>query len=116
MDKSIQTNGQEPEFRAEGKIVYFAEARDPSGTEKIKHSRYFVVARKGQRWKIRTTNLNEDDVDRGTVFGEMGCDGTQIYELKSFDENNPKISSVKNITTAQGRVRPGNVPVSAALT
>lgn len=109
MQFSNQTSGQEPEFQVEGQIIYSAEIRGPSGKEQVKHSRHFVVARKGQQWKIRTTNLDEDHrFAYGIEYNEMGCDGTKIYELKSFDENNPEISKIKNIITAQGRVRPGN--------
>jgi hypothetical protein len=115
MQIPIQTNVQEPEFQVEGKIIYFTGPHCPPGTEKVKHSRHFVVARKGQQWKIRTTNLKKDDVVHGIEYDEMGCDGTKIYELKSFDENNPEISNVKNIITAQGRVRHGNAPVGFDL-
>ena len=103
-----QTSGFEPEFQADGKIVYLAETRRSSGAEQIKHSRHFVVARKGRQWKIRTTNLNEDKVVNGIKYDEAGCDGTKLLELKQFHENNPKISNVKNITTAHGRIRYGS--------
>ena len=115
MQIPIQTNGQEPEFQVEGKIIYFTGPHCPSGTEKVKHSRHFVVARKGQQWKIRTTNLNEDDVAHGYKYDEMGCDGAKIFELKCFDEDNPEISNVKNIITAQGRVRHGNALVGLEI-
>jgi len=108
MQNPIRTNGHEPDFQAEGNIAYFAEVRSPSGTEKIKHSRSFVVARKGPQWKIRATNLHADALVKGIEYDEMGCDGTTIYELKSFDGNNPEIPNVRNIITAQGRVRHGN--------
>ena len=111
MQNLNQTNGHEPEFQMEGKIVYFTGLNCPSGTEKVNHSRQFLAARKGQQWKIRKTNLHEDAVVNGIEYDEMGCDGTTIYELKSFDGNNPEISNVKNIITAQGRVRNGNALV-----
>ncbi|HEY1718691.1 MAG TPA: hypothetical protein VGH42_10435 [Verrucomicrobiae bacterium] len=110
-----QTNGYEPEFQMEGNIVYLTECRSQFGTEQVKHSRHFVVARKGQQWKIRTTNLHEDEVANGIKYDEMGCDGATIYELKSFDENNPEFSNVKDILTAQGRVRHGNALVGLNL-
>src|ERR1700694_3602733 len=101
MQIPIHTNVQETEFQVEGNIVYLAECRSPSGPEQVKHSRHFVVARKGRQWKIRTTNLNENDVAHGDKYDDMGCDGAKIFELKYFDENNPEISNVKNIITAQ---------------
>ena len=115
MQNSNQTSGREPEFQVEGNIVYLTEIRNLSGSEQVKHSRHFVVARKGQQWKIRTTNLHEDGVVNGIEYDELGCDGTKIYELKSFDENNPELSNVKNIITAQGRVRLGNAPVGFGI-
>lgn len=115
MPNLIQTNCHQPEFQVEGKVIYFTGPHCPSGTENVKHSRHFVVARKGQQWKIRTTNLNEDDVVNGIEYDEMGCDGARIYELKYFDENNPELSNVKDIITAQGRVRHGNVPAGFDL-
>jgi hypothetical protein len=115
MQNSNQANGQEPAFQVEGTINYFTGPHCPPGTKNIKHSSRFVVARKGEQWKIRTANLHADSVVKGIDYDEMGCDGTNICELKSFDENNPEISSVKNITTAQGRVRLGNMPVGFSL-
>lgn len=115
MQNSNQTNGQEPAFQVEGTIDYFTGPHCPPGTEKIKHSRRFVVARKGEQWKIRTTNLHEDAVVMGIDYDEMGCDGTNICELKSFDENNPEISNIKSIITAQGRVRPGTALVGLEI-
>jgi hypothetical protein len=115
MQNSNQTHSHEPAFQVEGTINYFTGPHCAPGTETIKHSRHFVVARKGQQWKIRTANLHEDPVVQGIEYDEMGCDGTNIYELKSFDENNPEISSVKKIISAQGRVRHGNVPVGFDL-
>jgi hypothetical protein len=105
------TNGLEPDFQVEGDIVYMPEIRQGSGAEPLKHSRHFVVARRGQRWKIRTTNIKTDDFAYGDYYDEMACDGTIAYELRNFDETNPKISGVKDIITAQGRVRFGNTPV-----
>ena len=99
----------------EGNIVYSAEIRGPSGKEEVKHSRHFAVARKRQQWKIRTTNLHNDRFAYGNAYDEMGCDGAKIFELKHFDENNPEFSTVKNIITAQGRVRHGNAPVGFDL-
>ena len=105
-------NSHVPEFQVEGDIAYTTEIRRRSGNERVKHSRGFVVSRKGQQWKIRTTNLNNDGrFAYGNDYNEMGCDGSKIYELKSFDENNPAFSNAKNIITAQGRVRVGNAPV-----
>ena len=100
----------------EGNIVYLTEIRNPSGSEQVKHSRHFVVARKGQQWKIRTTNLDKDGrFAFGNSYDEMGCDGVKIFELKSFDENNPNLAGVENIITAQGRVRLGNAPAGFDL-
>jgi hypothetical protein len=111
MQNSNQTHGQEPEFQVEGDIVYLTEMRKPSGSEQIKHSRRFVVSRKGRQWKIRTTNLDKDGrFAYGDDYDEMACDGVRIYELKNFDENNPNLSQVENIITAQGRVRNGHAP------
>jgi hypothetical protein len=70
MQNSNQTNSHEPEFQVEGRIIYFAGPHCPPGTEKVKHSRHFLVSRRGQQWKIRTTNLNEDDVVNGK-YDEM---------------------------------------------
>ena len=112
---SNQASGRESEFLAEGSIAYSAEFRSPTGREQVNHSRRFVVARKGQQWKIRTTNLLSDRFAYGDDYGEMGCDGTKIFELKSFDGNNPDLSAVKDIITAQGRVRHGNTPVGFYL-
>jgi hypothetical protein len=106
------TNGLKPEFRVEGDIVYMPEIRRGSGAEPLKHSKHFVVTRRGQRWKIRTTNIKTDDFAYGDYYDEMACDGTITYELRNFDETNPKISGVKDIITAQGRVRFGNTPVA----
>jgi len=108
MQISNHSNGQEPEFQVEGNIIYSAEIRGPSGKEQVKHSRHFVVARKGQQWKIRTTNLNEGSDFNAIAYDEMGCDGAKIFELKQFNENSPGISNVKNIISTQGRVRHGN--------
>jgi len=115
MQNANQTNGHEPAFQVEGSIHYFTGPHCPPGTEKIKHSRRFVVARKGDQWKIRTTNLHEDSVVMAIDYDEMGCDGTSICELKSFDEINPEISNIKSIITAQGRVRPGNALVGLEI-
>jgi len=106
------TNVREPEFRAEGDIVYLTEIHRGSGAEPIKHSRRFIVMRKGQHWKIRTTNIKTDKFAYGNGYDEMGCNGTVIYEVKHFDETNPKIGGVKDIITAHGRVRFGNAPVA----
>jgi hypothetical protein len=106
------TNGLKPEFRVEGDIAYLTEIRRNSGAEPIKHSRHFVVVRKGPQWKIRTTNLMQDDSFRGIDYDEMGCDGMVVYEVKNFDETNPKIGGVKDIITAQARVRFGNSPAA----
>lgn len=111
MQNPNQTNDHEPEFQVEGEIVYSAEIREPSGPKQVKHSRRFVVARKGQQWKIWTANLDKDDrFAYGNDYNEMGCDGAKIFELKSFDENNPRLSSVADIITAQGRLRLGDAP------
>jgi hypothetical protein len=115
MQIPIQTNVQEPEFQVEGKIIYFTGPHCPSGTEQVKHSRHFVVARKGQQWKIRTTNLDKDSIVDCMEYNEMGCDGGKIFELRQFDENSPEISNVKNIITAQGRVRHGNALVGLEI-
>jgi hypothetical protein len=116
MQSSNQTNGPEPEFQVEGNIAYSAEARGQFGPEQIKHSRRFVVARKGRQWKIRTANLDKDGrFAYGNDYDEMGFDGVKISELKSFDENNPNLSHVENIITAQGRVRYGNAPAGFDL-
>jgi hypothetical protein len=110
-----QTNGHGPEFQLEGEIIYYTGPHCPSGTEEVKHSRYFAVARKGAQWKIRTTNINSDRFAYGNAYHEMGCDGTQIYEVKHLDENTPEISNVKDIITTQARVRLGNAPVGFGL-
>jgi hypothetical protein len=116
MQNSHQTSDQATELQVEGTIVYTAEIREPSGPKQIKHSRHFIVARKGQQWKIRTTNLDQDDrFGYGNEYSEMGCDGVRIFELKSADENNPRLSGVADIITAQGRVRLGCSPVSFDL-
>ncbi len=106
------TNGPEPEFQVEGDIVYLTEIRRSSGTEPVKHSRNFIVMRKGQHWKIRTTHIKTDEFAYGNEYDEMGCSGTVVYEVKNFDETNPKIGGVKDIISAQGRVRFGNAPVA----
>jgi hypothetical protein len=110
MKISNQINRKEPEFQVEGNIVYSAEMSRRSGVEKIKHSRSFLVARKGEQWKIRTTNLKEDHFTDGLDYDEMGCDGMKIFDLKQFDENHPNISKVKSAITAQGRIRQNEVP------
>jgi hypothetical protein len=110
MQTSNQTNGQDPEFQVEGKIVYSAEIRRHTRTEKIKHTRRYVVSRNGQQWNIRTTSLNEDDSHKGIEYDEIGCDGRKIYEVKSFDENDPGIAGVKDIISAHGRVMQGDTP------
>lgn len=110
MKISNQTNGQEPEFQVEGKIVYSAEIRSRGATEQIKHSRSFLVARNGPRWRIRTTNLKEDDRCNSIEYDEIGCDGTTIHEVKCFDGTQPSIAGVKDIISAQGRVRLGTAP------
>jgi hypothetical protein len=115
MKISNQTNGHEPEFQVEGGIVYLTEYRSPSGAERIKHSRRFVVARKGQQWKIRTTNLKEDDRFNSIEYDEIGCDGTTIHELQCFDGTHPSIAGVKDIISAQGRVRLGTTPAGFDL-
>jgi hypothetical protein len=116
MQNPNQTNGHEPEFQVEGEIVYSAEIREPSGPKQVKHSRRFVVARKGQQWKIWTANLDKDDrFAYGNDYNEMGCDGAKIFELKSFDENNPRLSSVADIITAQGRLGLGDAPAGFDL-
>ena len=109
MHISNQTNGRDPEFQVEGKIVYSTEMRNRTETEQISHSRRFVVARKGQQWKIRTTNLKEDRFS-SIDYDEIGCDGTTIHEVQCFDGTNPSIADVKDIISAQGRVRLGTTP------
>ena len=52
---------------------------------------------------------------QGIEYDEIGCDGTRIWELKSVDENDPELSKVKNIITAQGRVRNGNAIVGLGI-
>lgn len=106
------TNGPEPEFQVEGDIVYLTEIRRSSGAEPLQHSRHFVVTRRGQQWKIRATNIKTDGFAYGNEYDEIGCSGTVIYEVKNFDETNPKIGGVKDIISAQGRVRFGNAPVA----
>ena len=106
------TNGPKPEFQVEGDIVYLTEIRRNSGAEPLKHSRHFLVTRRGQQWKIRATNIETDRFAYGNAYDEMGCNGTVTYEVKNFDETNPKIGGVKDIITAHGRVRFGSEPVA----
>jgi hypothetical protein len=112
MQNSNQTNCQEPEFQVEGNIVYLTESRRHSGVEQIKHSKPFVVDRKGRQWKIRTTSLDEDP-----HYEEMGCDGMRIYELHQFDGNalRQKLGDRNNAYTAHGWVRHGGFPVGLDL-
>jgi hypothetical protein len=108
MKTTNQTNGHESEFQVEGEIAYYTGPNCPLGTEEVKHSRRFVVARMGPQWKIRTSNIRNDRFAYGNAYDEMGCDGAQIYEVKHLDENTPEISNVKDTITAQGRVRHGS--------
>ena len=110
MKISNQVECEEPGFQVNGNLVYSTDIRGSTGNEKIKHFRSFQVVRKGEQWKIRTANLKEDQFFNATDYDEMGCDGTRIFDLKSFDENHPNISKREGRITAQGRVRQDEVP------
>jgi hypothetical protein len=116
MHNSNQTNGQEPEFQVDGEIVYSSSNRSGriQGEKQIVSTKQFVVARKGQQWKIRTTSLNDDAIE----YAEMGCDGVMLYELRQLDEDQIRQAhgglNPDSITT-HGWVRHGGFPVGLDL-
>jgi hypothetical protein len=110
MQNAYQTRNQVFEFQVEGNIVYLAEIRRPSGPKLIKHSRRFIIARKGPQWKIRTTNLEEDAVE----YVEMGCNGTLVFELRQMNvaRLRQELGELPpNALTAQGWIRHSKFPV-----
>jgi len=111
MQTTNKFGGQEPEFQAEGEIVYssFGNRGRITQEKRTVSKKPFVVARKGRLWKIRTA-----DLDFETPFiEEMGCDGTVIYKLHQFDEEilRQKRGDLKGALTASGRIFPCGHPL-----
>lgn len=111
MQTASQTNGQEPEFQAEGEIVCssFNSRGQINREQHIVSQKPFVVARKGRQWKIRTADLNFET----PFFEETGCDGRTIYKLHQYDEEalRRKHGDLKNAFTANGRIFPCGHPL-----
>jgi len=110
MQTAMQTiykfSGQEPEFQAEGEVVYsvFGDRGRLTQEKRLISKGPFVVARKGRLWKIRITNLDCED----PFFEEMGFDGMAIYKLHQYDEEilRQRLGDSKNRISASGRIFP----------
>jgi hypothetical protein len=105
-----QTKIQEPQCQAEGEIVYsvFGDRGRLTREKHMIYKKRFVVARKGQEWKIRTSALNE-----AIEYEETGCDGLRFFELRQMNEE--KIRQERgelspNCRTTSGWVRYGKFP------
>lgn len=98
---------QAPEFHIEGKIIYSTRPTNQRpGSELYCEEKDFIVVTKGPQWKIRTTNLNRAQNDT-VEFQEMGCDGTNTFELQQMD---PSGFPDKEIISVLGRVQKGTIP------
>jgi hypothetical protein len=111
---------KEISFEAEGTVTY-ATAPDSRGS--YTDTKHFIVARKGNTWKIRTTTEKQERAGLGgslpdpiDLYYEMGFDGTNIYTLEQQDKEKllptipAKALQTGNYIFAEGRVEKASSP------